>query len=354
MEAAHVSMTAGSARSIARDWVTANAVQLPRFLGAYTAGSINTLPGVAVIPPESDIDVMVVLDAPGTPPKPGKLCYRGILLEVTCLAWRDVRSSEQVLGHYHIAHGVRTGHILADPTGQIGRLQDAVIRDFARPEWIERRCAMARETVLARLVAIESGQSFFGRVMSWLFAAGGVPHILLVAGLRNPTVRRRYEAVHALLHEYGEDDLYPGLLSLMGARDLTPAQVSGHLDVLERVFDDAARASGAPFPFAADISADARSVAIGGSREMVARGLHREAMFWVAVTFTRCQLILHAGALTHPVTTWDGEFGALLADLGVESDADLRRGADHIREALPDMWNVARKIMQASASGYSD
>ena len=34
-----------------------------------------------------------------------------------------------------------------------------------------------------------------GQVLAWLFACGVTCHVLLVAGLRNPTVRTRYVAV---------------------------------------------------------------------------------------------------------------------------------------------------------------
>jgi hypothetical protein len=335
---------------VAREWVQAHAEDIPVFVGAYTAGSINDLPNDAILPPTSDVDVMVVLDVTATPPKAGKFRFRGVLLEVTYLSLEDVRTPELVLGHYHLAAGLRPAHVLADRTGHIMALQSAVATSYDDPHWVQRRCEMARDTVLARLDSMESAATLHGRVMSWLFAAGGVPHILLVSGLRNPTVRRRYEAVDDLLHQYGYADLYPDLLTQFGARDLVVDRVTHHLDALGGVFDAASEAVTSPFPFAADISVDARAVAIDGSREMIRRGRHREAMFWIAVTFSRCQMVLHADAPLDTATHWDQQYAALLADLGVGSPIGMQRSADRIRESLSPVWQVAEHILGIATS----
>jgi hypothetical protein len=343
-------MTAGAARAIAQDWVQAHADDIPGFVGAYTAGSTNDLLDDAVMSSTSDIDVMVVLDVRTVPPKAGKFSFRGVLLEVTYLALDDVRTAEHVLSHYHLAAGLHSAVVLADVTGLVTALQAAVAASFGDPPWVRRRCEMARDTVIARLDACESATSIPERAMSWLFAAGGVPHILLVAGLRNPTVRRRYEAADELLQVYGHAALFPDLLGQFGARDLTAAQVAHHLDVLEDVFDAARKVARSPFPFAADISADARALAIDGSREMIARGRHREAMFWIVATFTRCQMILYEDAPEGEKMRWNSAYDALLADLGVGSSGEMQRSADRIRASLPPVWKVAEDIRRATTA----
>lgn len=338
-------LTAGDARRAAREWVTTHADQFSGLVGAYTAGSVNALADDATFPATSDIDIMVVIDSSETSPKPGKFRYRDVLLEVTCLPLDLVRTPEQVLSHYHLAPSLQSPMILADPTGYLARLQSSVVKGFARPAWVERRIRMADETVVQRMNAIAPAAPLHEQTMSWLFAAGGVPHILLVAGLRNPTVRRRYEAVADLLHERGRADFYPELLQMLGADELSTAQVSHRLDVLENTFDAASDVARSPFFFASDISPVARSIAIDGSREMIARGCHREAMFWIAVTFTRCQQIMHADAPSGVASTWDGAFRAMLADLGIHGRSDIQRSAERISASLPVVRAVAGAIM---------
>ena len=60
------------------------------------------------------------------------------------------------------------------------------------------------------------------------------------------------------------------------------------MPALEAAFDAAQAALSAPYPFAADLAADARPVAIDGSLELIAAGLQREAVFWIVATYSRC------------------------------------------------------------------
>lgn len=341
-------MNISDARIVARQWVIDHAKSLPGFTGAFVAGSVIELPDEAILPTTSDIDVMVVLDVPDVPAKPGKFLHHGVLLEVTYLPLDLIRDPKQVLGHYHLAVSFRRPVILVDPAGHLAYLGAVVGEAFAKRTWVERRCEQAGEMVLKRIDDTMEGRPFEEQVMSWLFAAGGLPHVLLVAGLRNPTVRRRYEASRVLLHAYGHDEFYPGLIALLDPQVMSSARVAHHVAALEDAFDAAGSVCSTPFFFAADISAAARSVAIDGSREMIAHGQHREALFWIVATFARCQMVLHADAPACMRGRWDRAFHHLLADLGVRSFADLQRRCEETRDALPQVHAVAGEIMEAN------
>ena len=347
-------MRVDDARRLAQEWVDRHAVNVPGFHGAYIAGSTNGLPGEAILPGTSDIDIMVVLAATHVPAKPGKFLYHGVLLEATYLPTDLVENAEHVLGHYHLAASLRRPTILADPGGHLTRLQSAVHAEFARRKWVERRCEQAHETVLTRLASVIEDRSFEEQVMSWLFAAGGLPHVLLVAGLRNPTVRRRYEAARVLLGEYGYEASYPGLLELLDPEGINGEQTMRHLETVGEAFDVASSVISTPFPFAADISAAARPVAIDGSREMIQQGRHREALFWIVATIARCQMVLHADAPPPMSARWDGAFQDLLADLGIRSIVDLGQRCEHIRDALPQVDGLAVNLMDANPEIHDD
>ena len=54
------------AKHLAREWVLAHGPALPGYCGAFVHGSANWLADDAVLPPTSDLDVMVVIaGAPG-------------------------------------------------------------------------------------------------------------------------------------------------------------------------------------------------------------------------------------------------------------------------------------------------
>lgn len=341
-------MNVGRAKEIARQWVLENATALPGFVGAYLAGSITTLPNDSILPATSDVDVMVVIETNKALSKPGKFAYQGILLEITYMSAESLRSADQVLGHYHLAGSFRTPGVISDPSGRLTALQNAVANDFCKRHWVVRRCEHARDTVVARIDTLNQSAAapFHERVISWLFAAGGVPHILLTAGMRNPTVRRRYEAVRCLLADYGHASFYMELLEQLGCADMRRDQVAHHLDVLASAFDEAAKsfATPSPFPYAADISPAARPIAIDGSREMIDRGNHREAIFWIAVTYSRCMAILHHAAPT-VMSRHQAGYRGLLDDLGIRSFEDLQHRGDSIQESLPSIWHLALTIM---------
>lgn len=338
-------MKVGEAKIVARNWVAEHMTLVPGYQGAWFAGSVNALADDAILPETSDLDVMVLLATSDPPVKPGKFRHRGVLVEISYVSLDEMRTPEQVLGHYHLAGSIRRGRIIADPQGHLTRLQDAVSRDFARRTWIERRCEHARDTVLARIDTVSETRPFEEQVMSWLFAAGGVPHILLVAGLRNPTVRKRYIAVRELLVASGHESIYGDMLALLDPLEMTADRAAYHLTVLEEAFDAAARGIATPFPFASDLSPDARSLSIEGSRELIEAGDHREAIFWIVATFARCQMVLHADSPIESAHRWDSAFRELVADLGIRSFDDLQRRCEDIRAALPGVWAVAEEIM---------
>ena len=353
--------TAKQAKAVARRWVEEEgAASIPGFGGVFLHGSINWLPDDAALPANSDVDVMVVLsdvaDTPGAARR-GKFRYGGVLLEVSYLPADAVASAEQVLGRYDLAGsfaGAASG-VLADPSGRLAELHAAVSRDYARRHWVLARCDDARDRVLRNLAGLDAALRedlpFHEQVVRWLFAAGVTTHVLLVAGLRNPTVRTRYVAVRDLLREYGRGDFYESLLGLLdgnGREKLKPGRVAHHVKALAGAFDAAKSAIQSPFPFAADISDEARPVAIDGSEEMVARGDHREALFWIVATYSRCLQVLHADADSATRERFTPGYRELLADIGIASSEDLGRRGRQVREHLPGVREVAEAILAAN------
>lgn len=341
-------MLAEGAREIARRWVAQHAAATPGFAGAYFAGSINTLASDADLPHTSDVDVWVVLAGGSAPGKLGKVGYRGLTLDVACTSPDRLQSPEAILADYHVAPAFRTPNIIADPTGDLEALQAVVGARFAERRWVAKRCGHARDHALSYLRMLKESDAFHDQVIAWLFANGVMTHVLLVAGLENPTVRRRYVAVRELLAAHGRLDFHADLLESLGCARMSDARVERHLAALSEAFDAATAVIAPPFPFATDITAVARPIVIDGGRELIEASLHREAIFWIAVTHARCQKILHHGATSEVASRHETAFRNLLADLGVASSADLQRGAQHVENLLPSVWHVAAAIIAAN------
>lgn len=341
-------MTIKQARDAARQWVEEEAANAPGFRGAFYHGSTNWLPDDALLPAASDVDVMVVLADPDPPVKPGKFLYRDLLLEVSYLPEDELQSPDMILGRSDLAGSFRTPGIISDPSGRLTRLQAVVSREYARRAWVRRRCEHAAEKVLRNLRSLGEVEAFPDQVLCWLFAAGVTTHVLLAAGLKNPTVRRRYVATRELLAEYGRPDFYEALLELLGCHRMSRPRAEHHLAALTEVFDAAKATVGTPFPFASDISEAARPIAIDGSRELIERGDHREAVFWIAVTYSRCRKILDHDAPVAMRDRFSPGYGELLGDLGIGSPDVLRQRGEQVRGILPRLQEVAQSIVAAN------
>lgn len=338
-------MKVGFARAAAIEWVMQHASREPGFRGAFFSGSTVGLPDDAELPATSDVDVMIVTAQAEPPPKIGKFVYRGILVEATYLSWNQLSSVEEVLRSYHLANCFRVDTIIADPTGHLRRLQTQVSRHFAERVWVRRRCENARQKIENGLRAIDTSAPLHDQVTAWLFPTGVTTHVLLVAALRNPTVRLRYRVARDVLMEYGYPDLYLDLLELLGCAHLTPQRVEHHLEELARTFDAAASVAKTPFFFSTDITATARPIAIDGSRELIQAGYHREAVFWIVATFARCHKILATDAPPDLQRALAPAFDAIIADLGIRSTDHLIRRAEDVIQFLPRLWETTEAIL---------
>jgi len=338
-------MLVKDAKAAARHWVIEEAGNVPGFVSAYFAGSSGWLPDDAVLPPTSDLDVNVVYDRQNTTTGRGKFLHRDVLLEVTSLPFDQVQSPDRVLGDYHLAGGFRTSNIILDPSEQLSKIQAAVARDYARRYWVRRRCEHAASRVREQLAALKESDLFHDQVLGWIFPTGVMTHVLLVAGLQNPTVRRRYVAVRELLEEYGHLPFHETLLELVGCAHMNRSRTEQHLNALAEVFDATTAVAKTPFSFSSDLSEIARPIAIDGTRELIEHGLHREAVFWIVVTYSRCQKALSVDAPAALQQAFAPGYRQLLGDLGITSFADLQQRAEQVNLHLVQVWEVAEGIM---------
>jgi hypothetical protein len=326
-------MLVGEARDAARDWVR----QYAAGRAAFLAGSAAHRDARAEQPAWSDVDVRVVVAGPAGV-KPGKLRHEGALLDVDLVPEEELADAGRVAESFHLAPCFAVDGVLADPTGLLRRLRAAIAPAFGQPESVRRRCADVVARVEQRLCALDTARSWPELLLSWLFPASLVTHIVLVAALRPPTVRLRYLATREVLNVEGRADLHERLLGLLGCADVPRNVVERHLDRLAEIFDAAAGAAHTPFPFSSDITPVARPIAIDGSRRLVEDGDHREAVFWIAATYARCQQILDADAPEPLRRAGEADFrAAVLELLGVQSAADVRQRAQDARPFVADL-----------------
>jgi hypothetical protein len=320
---------------------------LPGYRGALWHGSIVDLSGGRELPASSDIDIVVVVDDPIARPALGKIVREGVLLDVSFVGWDAIRDPDSLLADHSLAPTFRNPELLDDPAGALGSIVAAVGRGFSRRPSVERRCASAIGRIERNLASLGETRPFHENVMAWLFGTGITTHVLLVAGLRNPTVRKRYLVARELHDEVGMPEVYPELLELLGCERWTRETARRHLDALAEAFDAAGEVLRTPVFFANDLSPAARPIAIGGSRELIDAGDHREAVFWIVATWCRCMIAFRNDAPALEAR-FAPAFRATVAHLGIEDLADLRRRADAVLAWLPRLRSVAESVMDAT------
>jgi hypothetical protein len=341
-------MLVGEARSVAGSWVREHAQSLAGFQGAFMTGSAIWAPADAPLSPASDVDLTILLGGQRPPVKLGKVRHDGVLLDVNYTDAAQVASPEDVLGSYYLAGSFSRPSILLDPSGRLQALTESVSKEYGRRQWVERRCEHGWSNAARHFGALSPTVPWHDQAIIWLFGTAASTIVLLSAGLRNPTVRTRYFAVRQLLADHGLLDEYESLLEDLGCARVSRATVERHLDAVKDVFDVAARVSTTPFFFSSDISAVARPIGIDGSRDLIERGFHREAVFWIVATYARCQTILYHDAQGELHDRFDGGFRSLLGDLGIRSSADILERARLVKESKARIWAVAEAIMAAT------
>lgn len=338
-------MKVGVARNVAKEWVMQHGSKVEGFLGAYFAGSIAEMHDDDELSKFSDIDIMVVISTDEAPLKLGKFVYNDVMLEVTFLSWNQISSVENVIVSHHLANSLRIDTVITDPTDCIHKLQSEVSQHFAEKEWVRLRCENVRNNIENSLRRYNTFVPYHELVTTWLFPTGITTHVLLLAALRNPTVRRRYFDVREVLLEYGHADFYEKLLALLGCTHLTPQRVEEHLDELAKTFDAAVNVAKTPFFFSTDITTIARPIAIEGSRELIKSGYHHEAIFWIVATFSRCHKIFEADAPLELQRIYAPSFINIMSDLGFTSTEDFTRRVEEVIRFLPSLWDVTEDIL---------
>jgi hypothetical protein len=332
----------GDARAAAANWVEEHAAAEAGFVGAYFSGSTIYLPDDAEMPVGSDVDVMVVSEQEEAPRRE-KCLHRGALIEASHHPWSLFASLENVPS----AHALRLDSVIADPNGRLGAVQSELGRRFTEPDQVRRRSEALWHRIGPALRELDLEAPWPDLIMGWAFRTSWTALLVLVAALRNPTVRLRYLAAREVLAERGQPDLHQELLGLLGCRDLTPERAQRHLDELAKTFEAAAWTGRTKFPFSSDITPIARPVAIDGTQEQIWRGNHREVVFWLVATYTRCHRVLAADA---PELERERRpaFEAMVGDLGLRSPADVRHRVDESIALLPRLWAVTEAILASN------
>ncbi len=339
-----MNLTVKEAKEVAKKWIYNEASGLPEFHAAFYHGSVNWLSDGSVFPSGSDLDIIIIPASHELPPKK-KFSFENLLIELTWLLPDQYSSAEQILGNYHLAGNFSRTEIILDLTGHFSDLQKKIIKHYAERKWVEARCKDALNNALKFLNSLKETDPVHDQVTNWLFARGVLAHILLAAGLENPTVRKRYVTLHKLLSRYGQTEFYESVLNFAGFSSVTKNEAENHLLSLTDIYDKACEYLHSPYAFAVDISPDSRKIAIEGSQELISNGFHREAMFWILATYCRCLHILFTDAPAEVHRQYKQAFYTILFEFDILSFEDRKRDNDRLINYIPQVMRMAEWLI---------
>jgi hypothetical protein len=292
-----------------REWVFENGARTPGFLGAHLKGSILGLPGDSPFPPYRDVDVNLVVDGRPHGVEFREISSRELILDCAIYSADFYSSAEVVLANAALAPNLTGGGLLADPEGQLARLQAKVAEEYDRRPWVQARCGERKQVVrqgLARL-AEASEPAEAGRHL-W-FVAKEMAAIVAIAHLKPPTHRRGLVRLRKLLLRSDREDLHHKVLTLLGFAQLSKEQVVRHLERCMEIFDRAAELQPA--------QAHTRPYVFDGSLEMIEAGDHREAMHWIAAQTIRAMTVIEAHGSPIDRSRFEPQVVSLLGEMGL-------------------------------------
>ncbi len=337
-------MNAAQCEEIGRRWVEEEGRRLPGFCGAFFHGSINWMEPEDPFPETSDLDIMVVVKDRRCIQERRKLLIDGIILEASFMALDDLKSPEEILRTHYLAGSFRCNRIIADETGWLAEITAFVSRHYYERVWVEARCRRVLEKARTAF-AFDPHAGFAAAVNAWAFTAGAAAHLILVAGLENPTVRTRCLRTKALLQRFGMAATHEQLLDLLHCRRWTRSQTSDRFLQLNPFMERASALVDDSFAFRADMTEAGRRTAVEDGLRCCRQGLHREMVFWLYVSTVRTYQVLQQNGTAREAAQAEAFLWALLQDCGIDSLQDLRDSHGKAALGLGALWPDAQRLM---------
>ncbi len=344
-------MNIGAAKAIARRWLAEEWEGKPGFLGAIYCGSTNWKSDETEYVPPSDIDILIWVD--GETRTLDRVYQDGVILQPSVLPYsRLSRTPEEILSDFRIASHFSVPSIIADPTGHLTMLHQGVAPEYARRTWVRARCERVRtriDEILDTWLApdLETDELWM-QVFDLYYAVFLLSEILPVADLRDPTVRKAFVLSREILAKQGRLDLQEAMFALLGCQQMSRTDVETHFAVYAEAFDQASMFLRTPFFFSADVAADSRPVSVGGVREIIDSGLHREAMFWMIAIYSVAVKVMQNDAPDAEKTAHLAQYRQQMGELGLRSKEDIIARVAQLKTLVPAFMEVAEQIMDCN------
>ncbi len=340
-------MTVGAAKSIARQWVAEHSVSMPGLWAVFFNGSINWLPDSSEFGACSDVDLRHVIHGDQDPSvRQQKIQHRGIVIEQEFVSHATIADQETVLGAWIWAPQLSVPSVIYDPTGELSTLQRAVAAHYAEPRWVRRRWeGIAVELRRDQMPQMATASSLDDRTLAFLFTVNNMQQVPLVAALKPPTVRRSGMLFTEVTKALGEERLGEARLEVLGSVGMSRADVEALFKEATGAWERAAKVWRTPIVGDFDLCPAARPIVIDGTRDLIDRGYHREAVFMILMTHWFAKVALKGDAPREYESDFRCGYERLTRALGIDSHQAFERKALLADGLLSKMLTIAEAIM---------
>ncbi|HEX7507928.1 MAG TPA: hypothetical protein VF550_14215 [Polyangia bacterium] len=342
-----VPRNAAEARSIAERWVAEELARLPGEVQCvFTHGSINWLADEDPFPPSSDLDLVVVVPkVDNARHRPRKRPYSGIAVEAFYVPREWLLSANALLADFRLAPSVVHGKVLFDPDRLMDRLRAVMAPELSRRQWIRLRCRSVRDYAIPVIAAFERSDSLIYLNAVTCLAVRAMAQMVLLADLRNPTVKKALVKVRDVFTAYDMAEEQRGLLLLFGAAELDNDSILVASSHCRQTLDEACRWLRTPFIGDNCVTVYSRPSLDVDVPACVAGGTGREIFSWLVTLHAHAMIALENDAPAAVVAAAMQVYLADMASIRAATLAEARAQMLACRPALERMVDLCDDII---------
>lgn len=334
--------------ALAKNFVEKNYLDQPGFVGAHLVGSIIHADRDAIFPTYCDVDIAIVLDSIEFQ-KIEEVFQEGYVLECILSGSSRYRSAEDILAIPGMACNLQKNSIIVDPEGRLAEIHRGVAEGFAMRHWVKRRVDTEMNIAKSSLEAMSRSQNMIEVIHSLCEFIMRCSASITTAHLKPPTHRRSLANLKALMQTPEEQSLFEDILKAFGSAQLSEAEVRTFLQQCLGAFDRAIVVKRSPVPFEWKLDPCIRDYLNQGTLEIIDEGLHREAIFWIAIFFIISTIAIQQDGLAEEKVGYAAQLTEFLRALGLESTESIKQRIEFCTEVYGHVTTYLDKYIATSS-----
>ncbi len=333
-------MKVGEAREIGREWVREHLHEMPELWGVMFNGSTVWMPEDAELGPYSDVDIAhIQKNDSDKGMRVRKIPYQGVVLETGTCSGSFLETPEAALTDFLVSISLLGPSIIYDPLGKLAEVQKVVVESYAKPEWAWRRCQkLATEIRTTHIPWLTSPEHPEDRVIALAWVVAEPQFIPLIACVKPLTTRKIGVLFTEMMSTLGRQDLGELRFELLGSARMSKSEVEALLSEATPAYDRAVAVWRTPTLCDNDLWSVARTHVIGGARDMIDRGYHREAIFWISYLYWLAHSALRTDAREEYEAVYRKPYERFTESIGIGSAKAVEEKA-RLAERLLDRGN---------------